>query len=173
METEGLFEFEIIINNVLVGPFCLKYLCYGCTANINLLIFQSESNVYIRQKPVPPLKGLICLHLMVALNAYLHATTCWTTCRHHPPPLQKQEINRYVCNVGWLELPSDIFTLGTIRPEYSGAVFCWKKPESQDFWACLGVNPLDISRTLYLASEGNTCNNSPSFIALQWHLNDH
>ena len=41
---------------------------------------------------------------------------------------------------------------GIIIPEDSGAVFCIAKPKSPDR---LGVNPLDMPRTPYRASEGN------------------
>ena len=53
-----------------------------------------------------------------------------------------------------MESPLAIVTLWTIRPEDSGVVFCQNKPESMDIWACLGVNPLDMPRTPYWASEG-------------------
>ena len=56
-----------------------------------------------------------------------------------------------------------IVTLGTIRPEDSGAVRnatrvsalnCIAKPNSPAVWACLGVNPLDMPRAPYRVSEG-------------------
>ena len=48
-----------------------------------------------------------------------------------------------------------IVTPGTIRTEYSGAVFGREKPESLDVWACLGIIPPDMPGTPYLASEKN------------------
>ena len=45
-----------------------------------------------------------------------------------------------------------IFPLGTIRPEDSRAVFYRKK--TLDVRACMGLNPLDMPRTPYWASEG-------------------
>ena len=47
-----------------------------------------------------------------------------------------------------------IVTLGTIRPEDSGAINCTGKLKSPAVWACLGVYPLDMPRTPYRASEG-------------------
>ena len=48
-----------------------------------------------------------------------------------------------------------IVTLGIIRPENSGATQnCTAKPKSSAVWACLGVDPLDVPRTTYRASEG-------------------
>ena len=55
-----------------------------------------------------------------------------------------------------------IVTLGTIRPEDSGAarnarvsaLNCTAKLKSPAVWACLGVDPLDMPRTPYRASEG-------------------
>ena len=44
-----------------------------------------------------------------------------------------------------------IVTLGTIRPEALNYI---AKPKSSAVWACLGVNPLDMPKTLYQASEG-------------------
>ena len=59
-----------------------------------------------------------------------------------------------------MKLPCAIVTLGTIRPEDRGAAFKQKK-ESLDILARLGVNPLDMPRTPYWASEGNTFKNPP------------
>ena len=48
-----------------------------------------------------------------------------------------------------------IVTLRTIRPEDSGAARnSTTKPKSPAVWACLGVDPLDMPRTPYRASEG-------------------
>ena len=53
-----------------------------------------------------------------------------------------------------------IVTLGTIRPEDSGAarkvssLNCTANLKSPAVWACLGVYPLDMPRTPYRASEG-------------------
>ena len=53
-----------------------------------------------------------------------------------------------------------IVTLGTIRPEDSGAarnasaLNCTAEPKSSAVWACLGVDLLDMLRTLYCASKG-------------------
>ena len=53
-----------------------------------------------------------------------------------------------------------IVALGTIQPEDSGAadrvpaLNCVAKPKSLAVWACLGVNPLDMPRNPYGASEG-------------------
>ena len=52
-----------------------------------------------------------------------------------------------------MKLPSAIVTTGTTQPEDSGAVFEGDN-EFLDVWACLGVNPLDMSITPYWASEG-------------------
>ena len=55
-----------------------------------------------------------------------------------------------------------IVTLGTIRPEDSGAarnatefqhLIAHAKPKSPAVWACLGVDPLNMPRTAYRASE--------------------
>ena len=46
-----------------------------------------------------------------------------------------------------MELPSAIVTLGTIRPQDSGAVFYIAKVMSLTIWACLALNPLDMPRT--------------------------
>ena len=60
---------------------------------------------------------------------------------------------------------STIATLGTIRPDDSGAVkgngvsalLNWPaKPKSPTIWPWPGVYLLDIPRTPYRASEGNT-----------------
>ena len=55
-----------------------------------------------------------------------------------------------------------IVTLGTIRPDDSGAVrnatvsalIYTAKSKSTAVWACLGVDPLDMPRTPYRASKG-------------------
>ena len=56
-----------------------------------------------------------------------------------------------------------IVTLGTIRPEDSGAVRnatgvsalnCTARPKCPAVWACLRLDPLDMPRTPYRASEG-------------------
>ena len=55
-----------------------------------------------------------------------------------------------------------IVPLGTIRPEDSGAernarvsaLNCTAKLKSPVVWVCLGVDPLDMPRTPYRASEG-------------------
>ena len=50
------------------------------------------------------------------------------------------------------ELPLAIVTQGTIRPKDSGATF--EQKMSLDVGAYLGVNPPDMPRTSYWASEG-------------------
>ena len=49
-----------------------------------------------------------------------------------------------------------IVTLGTIRHEDSGisALNYTAKPKSPAVWECQGVDPLDMPRTPYRASEG-------------------
>ena len=47
------------------------------------------------------------------------------------------------------------------RPEDSGAVFYLSKHTSFDVWACLGVNNLDMLRTLIRRVKENTLNNQP------------
>ena len=49
-------------------------------------------------------------------------------------------------------------TLGTIRPEDSGAMFYKKNPGHLEVWSCLGVNSLDMPRPPYWGSEENTRN---------------
>ena len=41
------------------------------------------------------------------------------------------------------------------------ALNCTAKPKSLAIWACMEVDPLDMPRTPYWASEGNTLNNPP------------
>ena len=89
-----------------------------------------------------------------------------------------------------MELPLAIVTLRIIRPEDSRAP-CEQKNESLDIRACLGVNPLDMVRTPYWASEGkhstipyqltltpssvyhSTRHRTALFLSIQCHLNDH
>ena len=52
-----------------------------------------------------------------------------------------------------MELPFTIVTLGV--------AFEQKKVDSLDVWACLRVNPLDMPRTTYRASEGEHSQNPP------------
>ena len=59
-----------------------------------------------------------------------------------------------------MELLLAIVTLGTIRPDDSGAAF-EQKNECLDAWACLRVNPLDMPGTPYWASEGKHSQNPP------------
>ena len=63
-----------------------------------------------------------------------------------------------------MELPLPIFTLGAIRPEYSGTLFCVNKHTCLDVWICLGVNPLDMPRRKTLSITHHALSPHPHII---------